>query len=94
MDWPATVERLLALTGEHDRGRPRARRPRGAGVRGGAAGGTSGRIAALAVRVQAGDLDLEAALAAGPYPAEAAREPLERALAQLRGELDARTRAA
>lgn len=44
--------------------------------------------AALARRVHAGDLDVEAAIARSPYPAETAREPLERALAQLRGELD------
>jgi hypothetical protein len=44
-------------------------------------------IAALARRVDGGELDLEAAIAAAPYPAAAAREPLERAIAQLRGEL-------
>ena len=51
----------------------------------------AGEVAAnatLARRVHAGVLDLEAAIAASPYPADAAREPLERALAQLRGELD------
>ena len=46
-------------------------------------------IAALAGRVHAGELDLEAAVREAPYPAPDAREPLERALAQLRGELDA-----
>ena len=45
-------------------------------------------IAGLATRVHDGALDLEAAVAAAPYPAAAAREPLERAIAQLRGELD------
>jgi len=44
--------------------------------------------AALARRIEAGELDVEAAIAASPYPDDAAREPLERALAQLRGELD------
>jgi hypothetical protein len=45
-------------------------------------------IAALASRVYAGGLDLEGALDAAPWPGEPSREPLERALAQLRGELD------
>ena len=44
-------------------------------------------IAALATRVHAGDIDLETALDAAPWPGEPSREPLERALAQLRGEL-------
>lgn len=43
--------------------------------------------AAIARRVHGGELDLEAAFAASPYPADDARGPLERALAQLRGEL-------
>ena len=46
------------------------------------------QIAALARRIEAGDVDLDAATGLAPYPAESAREPLERALAQLRGELD------
>jgi glyoxylase-like metal-dependent hydrolase (beta-lactamase superfamily II) len=46
------------------------------------------RIATLAGRIHRGDLDLAAAIAAAPYPADDAAEPLERALAQLRGELD------
>jgi glyoxylase-like metal-dependent hydrolase (beta-lactamase superfamily II) len=45
-------------------------------------------IAALARRVHAGELDLEAAIAASPYSPETSRDPLERALAQLRGDLD------
>lgn len=44
-------------------------------------------IAELARRVAAGVLDLEAAIAASPYPPGDSRAPLERALAQLRGEL-------
>ena len=44
--------------------------------------------AALAGRVHAGELDLDAAVSESPYPSDAARQPLERALAQLRGELD------
>ncbi|MCI0343972.1 MAG: MBL fold metallo-hydrolase [Chloroflexi bacterium] len=44
--------------------------------------------ATLARRVHAGEIDLDAAVDVSPYPSAAAREPLERALAQLRGELD------
>jgi glyoxylase-like metal-dependent hydrolase (beta-lactamase superfamily II) len=87
MDWPATAERLLALTGDQTVVSP------GHGDHAGRAfvemSLTQFRsIAALASRVHAGDLDLESAIAAAPFPAEAAREPIERALAQLRGELD------
>ena len=45
-------------------------------------------VVALARRVHAGELDLEAAISASPYAAETSRDPLERALAQLRGDLD------
>jgi glyoxylase-like metal-dependent hydrolase (beta-lactamase superfamily II) len=87
MDWPATVEGVLALTG-------------GSTVVSPGHGDHAGRafveaslaqfrtIASLATRVHAGDLDIEAAIAGAPYPATSAREPIERALAQLRGELD------
>ncbi len=44
--------------------------------------------ALLARQVHAGELDLEAAVALSRFPPRAAREPLERALAQLRDELD------
>jgi glyoxylase-like metal-dependent hydrolase (beta-lactamase superfamily II) len=44
--------------------------------------------AALARRVHAGELDADAAIPLSPYPVETARQPLERAVAQLRGELD------
>ncbi len=47
-------------------------------------------IAELAGRVAAGELDLDRAIAAGPYPAAPAREAIERGLAQARGELDPR----
>jgi glyoxylase-like metal-dependent hydrolase (beta-lactamase superfamily II) len=88
MDWPATAERLLALTGDATvvvpgHGDPAGRPFVEASVEGFRA------VAALATRVLAGELDLEAAVALAPYPAPAARSPLERALAQLRGELDA-----
>jgi glyoxylase-like metal-dependent hydrolase (beta-lactamase superfamily II) len=87
LDWPATTERILALTGERTVVSP------GHGDHGGRAFVEASlvqfrAIASLATRVQAGELDVEAAVAAAPYPVEAAREPIERALAQLRGELD------
>jgi glyoxylase-like metal-dependent hydrolase (beta-lactamase superfamily II) len=87
MDWPATAERILALTGERTVVSP------GHGDHGGRSFVETSvaqfrAIATLASRAHAGDLDLEAAIAEAPYPADAAREPIERALAQLRGELD------
>jgi glyoxylase-like metal-dependent hydrolase (beta-lactamase superfamily II) len=87
MDWPETAQRLLALTDAATAVVP------GHGAHSdrtfAAAQMVAFReIAALALKVDAGDLDLEAALALAPWPADAAREPLERALAQLRGELD------
>ena len=87
MDWPTTVEQVLALTGERTVVSP------GHGDHGGRAFVEASlaqfqAIATLASRVQAGDLDLEGAVEAAPWPAEPSREPLERALAQLRGELD------
>ncbi len=45
-------------------------------------------VAEAARRAHAGEIDREAALATIPYPRESAIEPLDRALAQLRGELD------
>ena len=86
MDWPATAERILTLTGERTIVSP------GHGDQAGRAFvetslGQFRSIATLASRVHAGDLDIEAAIAGAPYPAASAREPIERALAQLRGEL-------
>ena len=85
IEWPPTVEKLLSLA-------------TGAVVPGHGAIGDRAfvesqladlrALAALAERVHPGELDLEAAIAASPYSAETSREPLERALAQLRGELD------
>jgi glyoxylase-like metal-dependent hydrolase (beta-lactamase superfamily II) len=88
MDWPATAGAILAQTGERTVVVP------GHGAHAGRAFVAASleqllSIATLAGCVHAGDLDLEAAAAAAPYPADAAREPLERALAQLHGELDA-----
>jgi len=87
LDWPAAAEAILARTGD-----------RTAVVPG--HGDHAGRTfverqarevaanAALARRIHTGELDLEAAIAVSPFPPDSAREPLERALAQLRGELD------
>ena len=85
LDWPAAIERLLALA-------------TGAVVPGhGSVGGRAfveaqlaaqREIVALARRIHAGDLDLEAAIAAAPFSAAAAGDAFERGLAQLRGELD------
>jgi glyoxylase-like metal-dependent hydrolase (beta-lactamase superfamily II) len=85
LDWPATLERMVELVN-------------GSVVPG---HGTVGdrafavrsmteirTIAELATLVHQGVIDLQAAVLRTPYPADAAREPLERALAQLRGELD------
>lgn len=87
MDWPGTVEGVLAMTGD-----PTVVSP-GHGDHAGRAFVEASlaqfrAIASLASRVHAGDLDLEAGIAAAPFAADAAREPIERALAQLRGELD------
>ncbi len=45
-------------------------------------------IADLARRVEGGAIGLADAILAAPYPEAAATEAIERALAQLRGELD------
>jgi glyoxylase-like metal-dependent hydrolase (beta-lactamase superfamily II) len=85
MDWPATVEALVDLVS-------------GAVVPGHGSVGNRGfavrqmiefrAIAELAGLVHQGVLALDDAVLRTPYPADAARQPLERALAQLRGELD------
>ncbi|HET7030082.1 MAG TPA: MBL fold metallo-hydrolase [Candidatus Limnocylindrales bacterium] len=85
IDWPATVERMVDLAtgvvvpghGDHA---DRAFVVRSmVEIRG---------IAELATLVHGGTISLEDAILRTAYPADAAREPLERALAQLRGELD------
>jgi glyoxylase-like metal-dependent hydrolase (beta-lactamase superfamily II) len=86
LDWPATTERILAMTSEDTVVSP------GHGAHAGrgfveASLEQFRSIAALASRVHAGGLDLEGALDAAPWPGEPSLEPLERALAQLRGEL-------
>ena len=85
IDWPATVERLLPLVG-------------GAVVPGHGAAADRAfveaqlrafrRVASLARQVHRGEIDREAALASMPFHAATSMEPLDRALAQLRGELD------
>jgi glyoxylase-like metal-dependent hydrolase (beta-lactamase superfamily II) len=87
MDWPETVEAMLAMS-----------EPSTVVVPG--HGDQAGRsfversleelreVAARAILVHSGFMELGAALADGPYPAAHMEEPLERALAQLRGELE------
>jgi glyoxylase-like metal-dependent hydrolase (beta-lactamase superfamily II) len=87
MDWPATVEAMLAMTGpatvvvpghgDHA-GRPFVERSLE----------ELREVTARASLVNSGFIGLEAALADGPYPAAHMEEPLARALMQLRGELD------
>jgi glyoxylase-like metal-dependent hydrolase (beta-lactamase superfamily II) len=85
IDWPATVERLVeratgVVVPGHGRIGDRAFAVRQM---------TEFRtVAELATLVHQGTLDLDAAVLRTAYPADAAREPLTRALAQLRGELD------
>ena len=85
LDWPVTVERLVELVS-------------GAAVPGHGSVGDRGfavrqmtqfrDVAELASLVHLGVVAIDDAVLRTPYPADAAREPLERALAQLRGELD------
>jgi glyoxylase-like metal-dependent hydrolase (beta-lactamase superfamily II) len=85
LDWPATADALAAVsTGAvvpgHGDVADRAFVTRQAGE--------FHALATLAGRVLRGDMDLEDAVRASPYPAADSREPLERAIAQLRGDLD------
>jgi glyoxylase-like metal-dependent hydrolase (beta-lactamase superfamily II) len=87
MDWPATAEALLGLVGERTVVVP------GHGAHAGRAFVETSldafrALADLARRVHGGALSLEDATEAGPYAHGASREPLRRALAQLRGELE------
>jgi glyoxylase-like metal-dependent hydrolase (beta-lactamase superfamily II) len=83
MDWPATVERLLeaappVVVPGHGAVADRAFiAAQLADLR---------AIADLGRRMHAGELDLEAAIKLAPFPAEASREAIQRAAAQLRGE--------
>jgi glyoxylase-like metal-dependent hydrolase (beta-lactamase superfamily II) len=85
LEWPATARALAALvTGVvvpgHGEPADRAFAERQAAE--------FEALADLARRVHGGELDSAGALPLAPYPAESAVGPLERALAQLRGELD------
>ena len=85
LEWPDTVARLVPLAtgavvpGHGSIGDRAFVESQLASFRG---------IADLGRRVHGGELDLEAALAASPFPRADSRDPLERTLAQLRGELD------
>jgi glyoxylase-like metal-dependent hydrolase (beta-lactamase superfamily II) len=87
MDWPATAGGLLELAG------PATVVVPGHGDHAGrefalsqAADFTA--LAALATRVHAGDVSFADALVLAPYPTDTSVQPLQRALAQLRGNLD------
>jgi glyoxylase-like metal-dependent hydrolase (beta-lactamase superfamily II) len=83
MDWPATVERVVALE-------PTTVVPGHGSVGDRAFLATQleelRAIADLGRRVHAGELDLASAIGAAPYPRDHARESIERAVWQLRGE--------
>jgi glyoxylase-like metal-dependent hydrolase (beta-lactamase superfamily II) len=87
LDWPVTVDRLaplvdgIAVPGHGDPGD-------GAWVRSQA--GALHAVADLAHRIDVGELGIDDALRLTPYPehpAEDLRQPLERAVAQLRGQV-------
>jgi glyoxylase-like metal-dependent hydrolase (beta-lactamase superfamily II) len=87
MDWPATADALLALVGPATvvvpgHGDHAGRAFVEASIEGFRA------VAVVAGRVHAGEVTIEDAVALVPYPAATALEPLRRAVAQLRGELD------
>jgi len=87
LDWPGTAQAILARLSDRTVVVP------GHGAHGGRAFAEAqardiAAVAALARRVHAGELDLAAAVDASPFAPESSREPIERALAQLRGELD------
>jgi glyoxylase-like metal-dependent hydrolase (beta-lactamase superfamily II) len=90
LDWPATAEGILGLISAGTK--PAAVVPGHGAVADRAfverSLGEFRAIADLARRVGAGDLGLADAILAAPWPADAASETLERALAELRGELD------
>ena len=87
MDWPATAEALLALVGPSTVVVPGHGDHAGrAFVETQLAGFRA--VADAARRVHAGEATVDDVLPLVPYPVDAAREPVERAVAQLRGELD------
>jgi len=85
IDWPATVERLVELVTDVVVPGHGTIGDRSFAVRQMTEFRT---VAELATLVHHGTLDLDLAVLRTPYPADEAREPLTRALAQLRGELD------
>ena len=85
LDWPTTVERIVELANDVVVPGHGTIGDRGFVVR----QMTEFRaIAELAGLVADGRLDIDAAVLRTPYRADEARQPLERAIAQLRGELD------
>jgi glyoxylase-like metal-dependent hydrolase (beta-lactamase superfamily II) len=89
LDWPETASRLAELVtnvvvpGHGDHAGTRFAEEQA---------GAIFALADLARRIHGGDLSIDEALLQTPFPAypgEDVRRPLERALAQLRGELDA-----
>jgi len=88
LDWPETVSRLAELAvgpvvpGHGEVGDRAFAESQLAGFL---------EIARLGREVNAGRLTLDDAIAASPFDAATSREPLERTLAQLRGELDSGT---
>ena len=88
MDWPATAEALLALVGPSTVVVPGHGDPAGRAF-------VESQVSAFravadaARRVHGGEATVDDVLPLVPYPARAAREPVERAVAQLRGELAA-----
>jgi glyoxylase-like metal-dependent hydrolase (beta-lactamase superfamily II) len=85
MDWPATLERMVELAtgvvvpGHGDVADPAFVVRSMVEIR---------EVTELAALVHDGTIALDDAILRTAYPADAAREPLERAVAQLRGELD------
>jgi glyoxylase-like metal-dependent hydrolase (beta-lactamase superfamily II) len=86
MDWPSTADAILDMADGTTVVVPGHGNLDGRGLLERQAGEFAAN-AGLARAITAGELDLEAALRLSPYPADSAREPLERALAQVRGEL-------
>jgi glyoxylase-like metal-dependent hydrolase (beta-lactamase superfamily II) len=87
MEWPATAEALLSLVGSStvvvpghgDHAGREFVESQLAGFR---------AVADAARRVHAGEATFDDVLALIPYPADEARQPVERAVAQLRGDLE------
>ena len=87
IDWPSTVEAVLGQVGEQTIVVPGHGDPAGRPFVEASLADLQA-VAALARRVADGELSIDDAIPIAPYPERAAREPLERAVAQLRGELD------